>query len=158
MNIFVLHSDPRKAAIAHCDKHVIKMILESAQMLSTACRVSGLDVGYKATHKNHPCTLWVSRSLDNWRWLKSLAFWLNEEYKLRFLHVSNHKSWDVIAALPEPEIAGIGLTPFALAMPVQYQKIDDPVASYRAYYMGEKAAIAKWRFPASKPDWFGEVK
>lgn len=68
MNIFVLDSDPEIAAKYHTDKHVIKMILESAQMMSTVVRYVGLDAGYKSTHLNHPCTIWARTSLSNWLW------------------------------------------------------------------------------------------
>lgn len=119
MNIFVLDEWPHLAAKDHCDKHVVKMFLESAQMLSTACRLSGLDVGYKATHKNHPCSVWVRQSLQNWCWLRELAYCLNEEYKARY-NKPHHKSWLVIESLPEPDLPDIGLTPFAQAMPEQY--------------------------------------
>jgi aspartate oxidase len=92
MNIFVLHKDTRKAAQMHCDKHVVKMILESAQMLSTAVRMNGIDAGYKLTHRNHPCNIWVRESLSNWQWLKSLACELNTEWQFRYNHVSRGMS------------------------------------------------------------------
>lgn len=60
MNIFALHQDPQIAAQMHCDKHVVKMILESAHMLSTIC-----GEGYKPTHQNHPCTKWARSSRSN---------------------------------------------------------------------------------------------
>ena len=72
MNIFYLDSDPYVAAKMHCDKHVVKMILESAQMLSTAHRVLDGDEYaderglYKMAHKNHPSTIWVRTSTDNY--------------------------------------------------------------------------------------------
>ena len=83
MNIFVLDKDIKKCAQYHCDRHVIKMILESSQMLSTACRMNGVHDGYKATHISHPCSIWVRESLDNWFWLRDLVTELNEEYKYR---------------------------------------------------------------------------
>jgi hypothetical protein len=73
MNIFILDEIPEKCARYHCDAHVIKMILESAQMLSTTVRLSGIDRGYKITHQNHPCTLWTGESLSNWQWLRELG-------------------------------------------------------------------------------------
>ena len=62
MNIFVLHRDPKIAAQMSCDKHVVKMILETAQMLSSAARAKGAWAPYKQTHKKHPCTLWSGGS------------------------------------------------------------------------------------------------
>jgi len=83
MNIFVLDNNIQKAAEYHVDKHVVKMILESAQILSTVVRSTRIDKGYKSTHEKHPCVLWCKSSLSNWRWLKSLSEALNEEYKYR---------------------------------------------------------------------------
>ena len=135
MNIFVLDSNIRKCAQYHCDKHVVKMILESAQILSTVLRVSGMDYGYKATHANHPCTLWAGKSLSNWKWLRELASALNKEYRFRFEKEINHKSFSLTQSMPVPRIADYGLTSFALAMPEAY-KNKNPVIAYRQYYLG----------------------
>lgn len=139
MNIFVLDTEPCVAASYHCDKHISKMILESAQMLSTV-----LGGPYKPTHQNHPCTKWVAQSWSNAFWLWSLAFNLNLEYKRRFNHTQDHKSWEAIQAhdqLMPLLLADEGITPFALAMPDEY-KSPDPVYAYRAYYKSK--AFAKW--------------
>ena len=69
MNIFVLDSDPKVAATMLCDKHVVKMILESAQMLSTVAHTNGHIPRYRPTHSKHPCTLWAGESKSNWQWL-----------------------------------------------------------------------------------------
>ena len=68
MNIFFLHKHPVIAAQMQCDKHVVKMVLETAQMLSTAARAQGHDVGYKSAYPKHPMTLWVGQNADNFRW------------------------------------------------------------------------------------------
>ena len=143
MNIFVLDKNIKSAAEYHADKHVVKMILETAQIMSAVVRISGIDEGYRLTHKNHPCTKWARESLSNYLWLYDLGFWLNIEYRYRFNHNINHKSFDVIDNLPEPNIKDIGLTPFAQAMPDQYKNVD-PVVAYRAYYNGEKKHLHKW--------------
>jgi hypothetical protein len=109
MNIFVLDNDPKKCAEAHCDKHVVKMILEHAQLMCTAHHMQPnttmqYDIPYKQTHTNHPCAVWVRQSLDNYRWLYSMTDYLNDEYKRRFNHDVNHKSFDVINNLPEPAL------------------------------------------------------
>ena len=149
MNIFILDQEPKHAAQAHCDKHIAKMILESAQMLSTA-----LGQGYKATHKNHPCTLWTAQSRDNAEWLYALASHLNDEYKKRYKRNVSHKSWDVIRhyhnAQARRVLADSGLTPFALAMPEQY-KTDDAVQSYRAYYRSKP--FVGWSY-GPEPEWW----
>jgi hypothetical protein len=95
MNIFILSINPKEAAQAHGDKHVIKMILESCQMLYSAhwfCGSSLEDAptakngqrGYKAAHMNHPCTKWVRHSRENYVWTTHLAIALVEEYEYRW--------------------------------------------------------------------------
>ena len=68
MNIFFLHKDPSRAAKAQCDKHVVKMVLETTQMLSTAARRNGFDIGYKAAYPNHPMTRWGGDNNYNFSW------------------------------------------------------------------------------------------
>ena len=151
MNIFVLHNDPIKAAKSQCDKHVVKMILESAQMLCTVAHNNGFAAPYKAAFKNHPCTLWVGKSKQNWRWLVDHALALCEEYTHRYgkVHKSQkHIEWCSEIPIPLPDN---GLTEFAQAMPVQY-KNPCAVTAYRAYYHGEKARFASWK--ANKPCWW----
>lgn len=149
MNIFILDQDPARAARYHADKHVPKMILESAQMLSTA-----LGQGYKPTHKNHPCTKWVRESRDNAEWLYEMAGYLNVEYKKRFRHNVNHKSWEVIRHYHNAQAMRVldnsGLTPFAQAMPDEY-KTDCAVAAYRAYYHSKP--FVSWE-RTTTPDWW----
>lgn len=128
------------------------MITEYAQLLSGAVRLSGIDVGYKLTHKNHPSAIWVRESLDNWSWLKDLSTALNEEYRFRYCKMVNHKSYDVISNLPLPNIDSIGMTPFRLAMPDNV-KVECPIASYRNYYVAYKQHIAKWK-NRTVPPWF----
>jgi hypothetical protein len=161
MNIFFLDKSPEISAQYHCDKHVIKMILESAQMLSTAVRLNfneekyakkELEKAYKITHQKHPSTLWTAKSLDNWLWLKELAFYLNKEYQFRYSKSINHKSFDVVQNLPIPKIPAIGLTEFPQAMPDKY-KNSDPIIAYKNYYIGEKARFCKYTKRAI-PDWF----
>lgn len=153
MNIFILDEDVKRCAEYHCDKHVIKMILESAQMLSTVLRENGQEYGYKPTHKNHPCTKWAASSKSNWLWLRDLAKELNSEYRFRYNKDVNHKSYDMIMTLPEPDIDDIGLTDFALAMPDEYKTASNTVESYRKYYIGEKKDIANWT-GRNVPEWF----
>lgn len=71
MNIFYLDEDIECCAKAHVDRHVIKMILETAQILSTVCVQHHVSAPYQATHPKHPCTLWAGEFLDNWFWLKN---------------------------------------------------------------------------------------
>ena len=151
MNIFVLDKDLATCAAYHCDKHVVKMILESAQLLSTACRASGLDQGYKSTHLNHPCAKWARASEDNFLWLADLAHYLNQEYKNRFKHNVNHKSFDVIQTLSLPDLPKVGLTEHPKCMPDEY-KLEDVVSSYRNYYKLGKASILTYNH-SERPNW-----
>ena len=78
MNVFYLDKDPVLAASYHCDKHCVKMIVESAQLLSTAHRLLDEDDAhsnlYKVAHKNHPSTIWVRSSLENYTWLYAVSY------------------------------------------------------------------------------------
>lgn len=155
MNIFILDNNIEKIAQYHVDKHVVKMILESAQLLSSAVRTSGIDAGYKLTHKNHPCAIWARESLANWLWLTELTEALHNEWRFRFNHPLGkvHKSWEVVQQLPTPNLSeDIGLTPFVQAMPDQY-KNEDAVKAYRDYYIGEKAHLASWK-KREQPEWW----
>lgn len=147
MNIFILDKNPLRAARYHCDIHVSKMILESAQMLSTV-----LDGPYRPTHANHPCTKWIGHSRANAGWLIDLARELNREWRARYGHSHDHKSWLVIKDMEDSigKLPPKRRTPFVLAMPDEF-KSDDPVASYRAYYRSKP--FAKWAYSAS-PKWW----
>ena len=156
MNIFVVHEDPKVAATMLCDKHVVKMILETAQMLCTVAHSIGYEgAPYRATHKNHPCTLWTGQSRANWDWLIDHGLEMCSEYTRRYGKI--HKSQAVIEwcrNIPNPPKPG-KLTPFAQAMPEQY-KHRCPVTAYRAYYHGEKAKFAKWK--STTPEWWLQEK
>ncbi len=155
MNIFVLDKDIEKCAEFHCDLHVVKMILESAQMLCTVCHENGVPAPYKPTHRHHPCTIWAGESLANWRWLRDLALALNMEFRYRFDKDSDHKSAVVARELQSPPIEDRGLTEFAQAMPEEYRVRGDAVAGYRAFYIGKKAHFATWK-KRPVPEWFAE--
>ena len=167
MNIFILDKDPREAAVMQCDAHVVKMILESAQMLSTAARIlseeSKLNIEldlYKKAHVNHPCTIWARQSKENFDWLYKHAVKLCNEYNYRY--GKRHKSQNVIhraALLVKLIIADdvfpqTGLTPFAQAMPDEY-KNEDAVTAYRLYYKEEKTKLSKFKYEKGRerPEW-----
>ena len=154
MNIFVLDSDPHVAARMLCDKHVVKMIVETAQMLCTTISINGAkSTPYRPTPRNHPCTSWTNESKDNWDWLVSHGEEMCAEYTRRYGRT--HKTQAVIEWCKASGFAPTkhhGLTPFRQAMPVQY-KNDDAVAAYRDYYYGEKAGFAKWK-NGNVPAWW----
>ena len=144
MNIFVLDENIEKCAEYHCDQHVVKMILESVQMLCTVLNKKGISTPYKPTHINHPCVLWVEKSFDNFSWLQNLAFALNNEYRFRYEKKSDHKSISVLKEISIYSYKNSGLTEFAQAMPEKYKVPGDPVKAYRQFYLGEKMGFAKW--------------
>ncbi|MBV5310417.1 pyrimidine dimer DNA glycosylase/endonuclease V [Chromatium okenii] len=152
MNIFVLDEDIEQCAQYHCDQHVVKMILESVQMLCTALNKKGFSTPYKSTHIKHPCVLWVEHSFENFLWLKNLALALNTEYRFRFEKEVDHRSIGVLNAIANYRYASQGLTAFAQAMPDQYKIQGDAVAAYRQFYIGEKMRFAKWS-KRNVPEW-----
>ena len=180
MNIFVLDENPHVSAQMMCDKHVVKMIVESAQMLSTAHRVlDGTqyielsannrrikrwkspyklmeDTLYKASFVGHPCTQWVMENDKNYYWLVEHAYELCKEYTRRYGKV--HKSEDMISLIryrkPKNIPIADSITPFAQAMPEEYKNVN-AVEAYRAYYLGEKTEFAAWNH-SDTPAWYQE--
>lgn len=146
MNIFVLDNDPRRAAKFHVDRHIVKMPLETAQLLCSVHHMSGTTstIPYRLTHKNHPCSIWARQSLSNYKWLCKLGLELCYEYTHRYGKV--HKCQAVIEWCEEnlPNVVDNGLTPFVQAMPDKF-KDRDPVAAYRGYYIGEKNHLFSWK-------------
>ena len=158
MNIFFLDRDPYKAALALCDKHVPKMLLESAQMLSTALHshTMGISTGiYKKAYPNHPMTKWVGFNRDNFNWALENAMWIDEEYKTRFK--KQHKSGKVIQCIIDndyyKDIPDGFFSEPPQCMPDEY-KDKDYVTAYRKYYQGAKSYFAKWERGVSAPDWW----
>lgn len=153
MNIFILDLNIKKCAQYHCDQHVVKMILESVQLLCTALNKKGFITPYKSTHFKHPCVLWVEESYDNFLWLQSLAIELNKEYRYRYDKDCDHKSIAVLSKISTYSYESIGLTEFPQAMPDIYKVTHDPVTAYRNFYLGDKAKFAKWT-KRQPPKWF----
>lgn len=160
MNIFVLDTDPFKAASFHNDCHTIKMIVESAQILCTVLREQGHthEWLYKATHKNHPCVLWAKSDPRNFNWLLNLLGGLLHEYRIRFGKPNKpHKTTEIFLNIcklsPNPSQTWEMPDSFVLCMPDHFKIPSDPVLSYRAYYLAEKRKISKWKL-GNKPEWF----
>lgn len=173
MNIFYLDSDPKICAENHCDKHIVKMIVEYSQLLSTAHRVldgegsklllegETLEDGkislierkcYLPTHKNHPSAIWARECTSNYKWLLELLKWCHFQYSKRYCRV--HKSMEIFPYLEKyPTNLKIGhLSKIPLAMPDEF-KVEDEIQSYKNYYVGAKAKMAKWSFTET-PNWF----
>lgn len=152
MNLFYLDEDFKKNAEYHVDSHQ-KMILESAQLLSTTFQLQGITAPYKLTHKNHPTAVWCRESRENFLWVCDYNDALTQEFFYRFGKV--HKSSMVMLFarhnIEKLSFPKVGLTPFALAMPDQY-KTSCPIQSYRNYYRGEKQHLFKWTL-RDKPEW-----
>ena len=142
MNIFFLHKHPVIAAQMQCDKHVVKMVLETAQMLSTAARAQGHDVGYKSAYPKHPMTLWVNQSANNFRWAWLHGMSLAKEYTNRYDKI--HKSQEILEQLENYATGDEAhITEPPQCMPDQY-KTNDYVTAYRNYYVGDKKRFAKY--------------
>lgn len=146
MNIFVLDRDPIKSAQMLKLGHVVKMPLESAQMLCTALHKNSIPAPYKPAYEKHPCTLWVQKSTANFYWLAAHATEICKMYTLHY--GKTHKSEGVIAECVAllPEVKSDRVTPFAQAMPDKYKNTNS-VEAYRGYYYHEKQDI----FPVGYP-------
>lgn len=160
MNIFVLNNNPIKAAQEQCDKHVVKMALESAQMLSSAHRILDGDEAddrlYKIAHPKHPCTLWTMESIANYHWHYIHWVALCKEYEYRYgkEHLSYVKLRDILKEQPKNIPIGTQ-TPFRLAMGSNPEcMFEDPVKSYRAFYKTKQERFEmKWT-KRKVPQWF----
>ncbi len=159
MNIFYLDHNIESCANYHCDKHVVKQILEYFQILNTTLHVKGFSSPYKPTHINHPCTVWARKSKQNLNYLESLFIFLCEEYTYRYgkVHACEDKwrEWYYMIERCIDVLPDVGFSYPPLVMPEQYKK-DCPVESYRLYYLGEKGKMLKWT-RRSKPYWAREV-
>ena len=185
MNIFYLHKDPEISAKMHCDKHVVKMIIEYAQMLSTAHRMldgvmvrkpsksgktmvkhydlfEGADdleaemTYYKAVHYNHPCNVWIRKSSENYLHLYKLFYHLCGEYRHRYGKFHMTDNKLRSALWSVPKnIPKKSFTEPPQAMP-DYCKRTDPIDAYRTYYINEKKRFAKWT-KRDVPEWFEDV-
>lgn len=151
MNIFYLHKNPKICAQYHCDKHVVKMIVETAQILSTVHWVCGDQGPYKATHQKHPCVIWAGESKNNYKWLHSLGIELCKEYTYRYQ--KTHGSEKILRQLSKPpRIKSLKLTKRPQTMPEQYRGLNT-ITAYRKFYIGEKTRFAKWK-NRKIPSWF----
>ena len=183
MNIFYVHKDPIVSAKMLIDKHVCKMIIESAQMLSTAHRMldgvkytdrtkkghriqrwrmsSNLeDTLYKACHTGHPSTVWVMANIVHYVWLYKHMIALNDEFKLRYNHTKDHmtiqKLKDVLSHTPKNIPINKIATDPTPAMPDECKIPGDVIGSYRKYYIEKKQSFASWKSPSTPPQWWVE--
>jgi hypothetical protein len=169
MNIFYLDKNPQKAAEYHVDKHCVKMILESAQLLSTAHRVldgdecimkvgnrnlkrwflrdDRQDILYGATHINHPSAIWCRKNRENYYWLWCLLSALCTEYTYRYGKVHKCKDIGLVDKLKwfPNNLPHGNFTEPTPAMPDQYKVPGNSLQSYHNYYKGEKQRMFSWK-------------
>jgi len=176
VNIFYVSPDPVQAAQWMVDKHVVKMILESAQLLSTAHRVlDGREVVgksktgrnakrwilddardtvlYQATHINHPSAVWARKSVENYNWLAGHLFALGEEYTYRY--GKTHKCFGELSyqlQSPPKNLTNYDMTTMPSAMAPEYVVSEDPIVNYRNYYKIGKARMHSWK-NRQPPEW-----
>lgn len=165
MNIFILSWILEQCAKDHCDKHVVKMILETTQLLSTTHHIVNPDQAmkwynenliYKKTHQNHPSAIWTRECKENYIWLCHLGLALCNEYAYRYDkkpedHSCHSKLVFLINNIPNLPSNNDVITLPKLAMPDQY-KTNDPVYSYRQYYLNDKERMLVWR-KRGPPSW-----
>lgn len=145
MNIFFLHESPIVSAKAMTNKHVVKMILETAQLLSTAHHILDDELSpfrddlYKMTHKNHPSAVWVRESHENYLWAYKHFVALCDEYTRRYkkTHATEIKLKHILNHLPI-NIPYVSMTPIKLAITNKEWHRKNPYESYRIYYENEK--------------------
>lgn len=181
MNIFRLNDDPVKAAQDQCDKHVVKMIVESAQMLSTAHRMldgimerrpskSGRvmvqyfymedereDILYKAVHFNHPSTVWTRECSANYEWHYKHFVALCDEYTYRYgkIHGTDKKLRQALKQTPKKIKKRLNETPFKLAMKSNPEcMFEDAVKSYRAFYHTKQDRFSMVWTKREVPEWW----
>lgn len=158
MNIFYLHSDPEKCAKMHCDKHVVKMIVETAQLLSTAHHEIDGDPSiecYRSTHKNHPSAVWARKNRSNYQWLWQLLQGLLVEYTSRYGKVHKTESSGIfnnLKTLPY-ELKGGKFCEPPQCMQERCKVEGDAIMAYRNYYIREKSYMARWKF-TDEPVWY----
>jgi hypothetical protein len=181
MNIFYLHQDPKIAAEYHVDKHVVKMIIEYAQLMSTAHRLldgalyldktaNGRSIKrwklddyrepilYKASHINHPSAIWVRQSDLHYNWLWHLYKNLCQEYRYRYGGATDkqHKTsllLSDLSFLPYNIPRTVEFQEPPQAMPEAVKVPGDSIQAYRNYYKVHKSAFANWK-NRSAPDWY----
>lgn len=181
MNLFVLSKDPVEAAQLQCDKHVVKMVVESAQMLSTAHRMldgalekrsskSGKttvkywslpdereNTFYKAVHMHHPCTVWTMQSNNNytWHWVHFAA--LCDEYKYRYgkVHATDKLLREPLRSLPQNIPVGyLTQQPLAMKANPECMNENDVVGSYRKFYQTKQHRFKMAWTKRDIPEWF----
>ena len=161
MNIFGIDTDTTSCATYHTDRHIVKMPLETAQMVSFVYyhkdlwdgEVPNLLMNFSEGHDKHPCSLWLRENLVNFLWTCEFGIKLIEEYRFRYDSQKHERckmifEWSLDNL---PNLPGAEFTPFAKAMPEEY-KVDCSIESYRNYYKFGKSELHQWT-KRNKPEW-----
>lgn len=180
MNIFYLHKDPQICAEMHCDKHVVKMIIEYAQLMSTTHRIldgeqyldltangrkikrwrmhdSQMEQGLmKASHINHPSNVWVRAGKENYMWLYQMWLCLMKEYTHRYEKHHACESRIKYLMSPPKNISVATFTEPTPAMPDDVKVAGDSIKSYHNYYINNKTHLASWK-KRNKPEWYSAI-
>jgi len=159
----MLFAKPKKCAEMHCDKHVVKMVLEYAQILCTTHRVVDeidnddvtYEIFYKKTHVNHPSVKWARETLGNYTWLYCLFKHLCKEYTRRYnkIHLCDKKLRKLLKTPPKHINNDMSITVLPQCMPDDCKIKSNSIIAYRTYYIKEKAYFAKWKHN-NIPRWF----
>jgi len=176
MNIFYLHEDPIQNAKCHIDKHIVKMPIEYAQLMSTAHRLldgemylgktaigrnikrwklhdEREDILYKASHINHPSAIWVRESIENYFQMYKLYMAVLSEFTNRYGKIHGSSKPSIALIRPPSNIPMVKGTQLPQCMPEMCKVKDNPILAYRNYYIVEKNSFASWK-NREIPEWF----
>ena len=176
MNIFYLHEDPIQNAKWHIDKHIVKMPIEYAQLMSTAHRLldgemyigktaigrnikrwrlhdEREDILYKASHINHPSAIWVRESIENYFQMYKLYMAVLSEFTNRYGKIHGSSKPSIALIRPPSNIPMVKGTQLPQCMPEICKVKNNPILAYRNYYIVEKNSFASWK-NREIPEWF----
>ena len=176
MNIFYLHEDPIQNAKWHIDKHIVKMPIEYAQLMSTAHRLldgemylgktaigrnikrwrlhdEREDILYKASHINHPSAIWVRESIENYFEMYKLYMAVLAEFTYRYGKIHGSSKPSIALIRPPKNIPMVKGTQLPQCMPEICKVKNNPILAYRNYYIVEKNSFASWK-NREIPEWF----
>ena len=176
MNIFYLHEDPVQNAKWHIDKHIVKMPIEYAQLMSTAHRLldgemylgktaigrnikrwrlhdEREDILYKASHINHPSAIWVRESIENYFQMYKLYMAVLAEFTNRYGKIHGSSKPSIALIRPPSNIPMVKGTQLPQCMPEICKVKNNPILAYRNYYIVEKNSFASWK-NREIPEWF----
>lgn len=158
MNLFIVDYDINKCIQSLPDKHIVKMPVESTQLLCAAYYIldqaNGLEGKiYKPSHLKHPCALWAAESSLNWDWLKEYTIKLGEEYTFRY--GKSHKSVELAKHLTKPIFNKTEMTAFVKCVPEEFRELD-VVEAYRQYFIYYKQHIKRYT-GRDIPSWFIDI-